>query len=71
MSSSERTRRMMPNTARRVRPPGTPAVRGLAVVLLFILPAGLGMWERDLGGVTSVGGGGTEGAASWVWVKGP
>lgn len=64
---------MMPRTARWVRPPGTPAVRGLAVVLgkFFLAGAGLGLWVRGLGGVASAGGGGTGGAESRLWVEGP
>jgi hypothetical protein len=71
-SSRERTRRMMPRTARCVRPPGTPAVRGLAVVLVFFFAgADLGLWVRGLGGVASAGGGGTGGAESRLWVEDP
>lgn len=58
-SSRERTRRMIPRTARRVRPPGTPVVRGLVVELLLL--CGLGsLWgfggaSMGSGGVAEVG----------------
>lgn len=63
---------MMPRTARWVRPPGTPAVRGLAVVLVFFLAgAGLELSVRNLEGVASAGSGGTGGAESRLWVEDP
>jgi hypothetical protein len=58
-SSRERTRRMIPKTARRVRPPGTPAVRGLLEGLVFL--CGLGsFWGFEgasmrFGGVAAAG----------------
>ncbi|KAB8108254.1 hypothetical protein EE612_043745, partial [Oryza sativa] len=57
-SSRERTLRMIPRTARRVRPPGTPAVRGLAEP--GFLGAGLGPRCCFGAGGASVAGSGGE-----------
>ncbi|GJN03313.1 hypothetical protein PR202_ga20743 [Eleusine coracana subsp. coracana] len=67
-SSRERTRRMIPSTARRLRPPGTPAVRGLALAGGPACLGGgcLGPWRLGFGGAASAGLGGL-----WFWGPGP
>lgn len=66
--SRERTRRMMPSTARRVRPPGMPEVRGLVLEEPVFL-GGLGLWW-GFGGA-SVGFGGATVAGFWgLWSHG-
>jgi hypothetical protein len=59
---------MIPSTARRVRPPGMPAVRGLALVdgPAFLGGGCLGLWRLGFGGPTSA-----EFGGSWFCEVGP